>query len=421
MQKRFVGRMGLLLVLVLGVVAAGAAARAEDAARRAPPLCFNPGPEYADGARMFQGIPGIERAANGRLWATWYGGGTGEDRHNYIMLVTSGDKGKTWSKLRLVIDPDRDGPCRAFDPCLWRDPDGRLWLSWAQSQGSEYLWAIHTEDPGSENPKWSAPQMLAQGIMMNKPTFLSGGTWLLPVANWGREGSCGVVCSTDRGKTWRKIGQANIPKRSDRQCDEHMIVERNDGSLWMLVRTNYGIGQSVSTDRGKTWSDVEKANIRHTVSRFFIRRLRSGKLLLVKHNAIDKAGGRSLLNAFLSDDDGKTWKGGLMIDERNGVSYPDAVESPKRVVYLIYDYHRSSDKQILMAVFTEADVLAGRWVSSVARQRVVVNQATGTRPPARTGSSAPPRATAAFASLAKPVRAVASGNRILARDNGGTK
>jgi hypothetical protein len=186
MHECVVGRMGLLLILVLGVAAAGATARAEDAARRAPPLCFNPGPEYADGVRMFQGIPGIERAANGRLWATWYGGGTGEDRHNYVMLVTSGDNGKTWSKLKLVIDPDRHGPCRAFDPCLWHDLDGRLWLSWAQSQGSEHLWAIHTEEPGSENPKWSAPRLLAQGIMMNKPTFLSGGTRLLPIANWGR-------------------------------------------------------------------------------------------------------------------------------------------------------------------------------------------------------------------------------------------
>jgi hypothetical protein len=401
MQEHSQSRIGTLLILVVGAVPTGRATGAEDAARRAPPMRFTPGPEYADNVRMFQGIPGIERAANGRLWATWYGGGTGEDRYNYIMLVTSGDNGKTWSNLKLVIDPDRDGPCRAFDPCLWHDPQGRLWLSWAQSQGNPCLWAIHTEDSGSENPKWSAPQMIAQGIMMNKPTFLSGGTWLLPVANWGREGSCGVVCSTDGGMTWRKLGQANIPEQSDRQCDEHMIVERKDSSLWMLVRTSYGIGQSVSTDRGKTWSDVEKAGIQHTVSRFFIRRLRSGKLLLVKHNAIDKAGARALLNAFLSDDDGKTWKGGLMIDERNGVSYPDAAESPEGVVYLIYDFHRSSDKQILMAVFTKADVLAGRWVSSVARQRVVVNQATGTRPPVRTGVWTAPPGTAAFASLAR--------------------
>jgi len=35
----------------------------------------NPGAEAADGARTWQGIPGIERAPNGRLWAIWYTGG----------------------------------------------------------------------------------------------------------------------------------------------------------------------------------------------------------------------------------------------------------------------------------------------------------------------------------------------------------
>jgi hypothetical protein len=31
----------------------------------------NPGAEYADTLRSWQGIPGIERASNGRLWVTW--------------------------------------------------------------------------------------------------------------------------------------------------------------------------------------------------------------------------------------------------------------------------------------------------------------------------------------------------------------
>ena len=90
-----------------------------------------------------------------------------------------------------------------------------------------------------------------------------------------------------------------------------------------------------------------------------------------------------------------------MIDERDGVSYPGAVESPEDATYLIYDYHRTSDKQILMAVFTEADVLAGRWVSSVARQRVVVNQATGTPPPR------PARAVRRRRELPRPTRSPA--------------
>lgn len=379
MNRNRIGR-AFLLILGLLAVGVGPSRASDDVARIAPPLNLSPGPDYADEVRMFQGIPGIERAANGRLWATWYGGGIDEDKYNYIMLVTSGDDGKTWSKLKLVIDPDLDGPCRAFDPCLWHDPRGRLWLFWAERHQSAQLWAIVTEDSGSENPKWSAPRLVHPGIMMNKPTVSSTGTWLLPIADWNRDGSSGVVASTDSGATWQKLGGANIPNRKDRNCDEHMIVQRKDGNLWMLVRTNYGIGQSLSTDQGRTWSDVQPGAIQHTVSRFFIRRLASGKLLLVKHGEITKKTGRSHLTAFLSDDDGQTWHGGLLLDERKSVSYPDGVQSHDGTIYLIYDYSRQGDKSILMATFTEADILAGKCISPAARLRVLVNQATGTRP-----------------------------------------
>ena len=67
-----------------------------------------PSPLQAVTNRAFQGIPSLAVAPGGRLWATWYGGGVTEDKHNYIMLVTSGDDGRTWSDLKLVLDPDRD-------------------------------------------------------------------------------------------------------------------------------------------------------------------------------------------------------------------------------------------------------------------------------------------------------------------------
>ena len=77
---------------------------------------------------------GIARTPKGRLWAVWYASPTGrEDRNNYVVAVTSGDDGRTWSEAVLVIDPDRDGPVRAFDPQVWLDPDGQLWLFWAQT------------------------------------------------------------------------------------------------------------------------------------------------------------------------------------------------------------------------------------------------------------------------------------------------
>ncbi len=66
-----------------------------------------------------------------------------------------------------------------------------------------------------------------------------------------------------------------------------------------------------------------------------------------------------------------------MLDERVGVSYPDGVEAADGRLYIIYDRERSGAKEILMAVIREADITAGRTVSSDARLQVLVDQATG--------------------------------------------
>lgn len=379
-----------LLLLTYSSSASGSieAGETQDPAASPPPVNFQAGPEYADKVRMFQGIPSLERSPNGRLWATWYGGGVTEDRHNYIMLVTSGDDGRTWSDLKLVIDPDRDGPVRAFDPCPWLDPQGRLWLFWAQCGGGlPYLFAMTTADPNAEQPTWSKPRLICEGIMMCKPTvatckptIASRGDWLLPTAIWQRAGSCRVMASTDQGQSWSLRGIATVAEPKDRNCDEPMIVQRRDGSLWMWVRTSYGIGHSVSTDEGQTWSDVTPSVVAHPAARFFVRRLHSGNLLLVKHGPLGKRIGRSHLTAYLSKDDGSTWQGGLLLDERSGVSYPDGFQQDDGRSFIIYDRDRTGDKEILLSVFTEDDVLAGQNVSGKVQLQVLINRATGTNP-----------------------------------------
>ena len=55
------------------------------------------------------------------------------------------------------------------------------------------------------------------------------------------------------------------------------------------------------------------------------------------------------------------------------------MESPQGIIYAIYDHERTGEKKILMATFTEEDVLAKKAVSGKVRMRVVVNQATGVR------------------------------------------
>ena len=346
-----------------------------------PEIKLNPGDAYSSQNRTWQGIPSLERTAAGRLWATWYSGGEGEGPDNYILLVTSSDDGHTWSEPRLVIDPP--GKVRAHDPSIWLDPLGRLWLFWTQSydwfDGRAGVWTIQTENPEVENPVWTEPKRLCHGNMLNKPVVLSTGEWLLPAALWAsREPrlpelayyrfSC-VYCSTDQGQAWTLRGRADVPERG---FDEHQLVERRDGSLWMLVRTRYGIGESFSNDSGFTWSPGQHSSIEGPGSRFFIRRLQSGRLLLVNHHHFQ---GRSHLTALLSEDDGQTWIEGLLLDKRFNVAYPDGVQASDGRIFIIYDHKRYSAKEILLAVFTEEDILAGKCVSKACRLKQLVNKA----------------------------------------------
>lgn len=347
-------------------------------------LLSAPGDAYAAKSRRFQGIPTIERTRSGTLWAAYYSGGDGEGSENYVVLVRSSDEGRTWSAPQLVIDPP--GEVRAFDPCLWVDPLGRLWLCWAQSynmyDGRCGVWAAVLDEPDEANGSWSAPRRIANGIMMNKPTVLGSGEWVFPIAVWSvkwaiqisgadslpDERYSSVYVSADQGNSFEWRGKSNVPNRF---FDEHMIVERKDDSLWMLVRTTYGIGESVSTDKGLTWSPGRPTRLGGPNSRFYIRRLRSGRLLLVNHYGFN---GRSHLTAQLSEDDGITWTEGLLLDERVNVSYPDGTEAEDGTIYIIYDRERKQDMEILLAVFKEEDVLAGQCVTSAARLKVIVDK-----------------------------------------------
>ncbi len=345
-----------------------------------PQIITNPGAKYSGATRLFQGIPSLERSRGGRLWIVWYGGiGPGEDQHNYVMLATSTDNGATWSDETLVIDPDGDGPVRAFDPELWMDSDGRLWVFWAQDvdhNGSVAgVWAITTEDPDNEKPEWSEPRRLTDGIMMCKPIVLSSGEWVLPASTWRHtDNSAKMVVSTDHGKSWCVSGACQVPPK-DRNFDEHIIIEKKDKTLWMLVRTKYGIGESTSADRGRTWSPLKPSAIKHATARFFIRRLLSGNLLLVKHGAIDKRIGRSHLTAFISKDDGKRWRKSLLLDARKGVSYPDGIQAPDGTIYICYDYERTGARKIFLTHFTEDDII--RSPNHYMPPHFLVNQATG--------------------------------------------
>ena len=389
--------------LVISILAVAALFAQFDAQTRAvdplePPTIRRPLPqEYSDAKRLWQGIPSLEVAKDGGLWVCWYSGGQTECEENYVLLACSQDQGETWSAPILAVDPET--PVRAFDPTIWRDPNGALWLFWAQGEfcpesspsiwdGRVGVWTMKSFDSEKGvDATWTAPRRLCNGIMMGKPLVDSQNRWLFPVAIWRFDSKyqidpdlrgADLYVSTDQGETFDLYGRAEVSKELS-VFDEHHVIEKEDRSFWLLNRTTKGIGESRSFDRGRTWSKVEESRIKHTSSRFFIRRLASGNLVLIKNGPLDQDVGRSRLTAYLSTDDGDTWQGGLVLDERDQTSYPDGGQNSDGVIFATYDFQRYDAREIYVARFTEEDVLAGKIVSDVGRLKMLVNRASGER------------------------------------------
>ena len=346
----------------------------------------------ADPARTWQGIPGLERTAQGRVFSSWFTGGPKEPSpDNTVLLCYSDDQAKTFTEPQAMGLP-KDGT-RCFDPTLWIDPKGRLWYIFNRGNKDTAVHDVHARicDAPDATPPVFGPEFRVGfdeapfAFRMNKPTVLSTGEWIMPVTHAVKpthewfpmsDQLQGVGISTDEGKTWKLHGALNTPK----WALECMIIELKDGRLWLLTRTGSGfLWESHSSDKGQTWAEPKASTIANPGSRFFIRRLTSGNLLLVNHY---KFKGRSHLTAQLSTDDGHTWNEGLLLDERTSISYPDGVQDRDGLIWITYDHDRQGAGEILLAKFKEEDVIAGKNVSgAVTLQQTInkLNKSTTTR------------------------------------------
>lgn len=361
------------------------------AAALLPRVNFAPGPEYADANRCFGIASSIARTPGGRLWCGFTSGGNGEGQLNYGLVVRSGDDGVTWSPPVIVFDAHDEGLIRSDHVTVWTAPTGALWILWSRyptylnGPGSS-LWCIISENPDAAEPRWSAPRKLADGQnLLTTPTVLADGTWIFPTGCWNRGASPSrPLISRDQGVTFELGGPLHAVQDPD--FDEYMIVERADRRLVIFNRHTDSFLQCESADGGRSWTRQEPNGIRHTNSRFVFMKLASGNWLLVKQGRLDWISdaqeerttqrGRSHLTAYISGDEGRIWRGGLLLDERE-CSYPFGCQAGDGTIYVSYERNRWRQPEILFARFTEADVLAGKAVSPQAALRWLVNKAGG--------------------------------------------
>jgi hypothetical protein len=360
-----------------------------------PPL-LRPGGQVdlADG-RVRREMPGIEVTAEGTIFLAWrtraryhLSAQPGESQSlpgSTVHVVFSADDARSWKSL-LTIEPPCPGVSE-YAATLWLDPQGTLWLAWAQGLldgGSEKLWATTNADPAASPHDWTPPRLISAGFLANKPTFLKE-LWLLPLTTVRSLGAprnlmtqSQVVASNDGGQHWKSRATFDVQQGSH---IEPMIVERRDGSLCMFIRTGgevrpgefhpRGIAQSVSLDRGQSWSEPRMTDIASPSSRFHFRRLPSGRMLLINHRGFDPqadgVAGRTHLTASLSDDDGASWSRHLLLHGLPPVraAQPDATVCADGRLHILHsETDAVGQRRLVLHRITERDIDAGRLVDN---------------------------------------------------------
>ena len=321
----------------------------------------------------------------GRLWATWLGGEDGPE--GFVIGAKSDDGGKTWGNPAFVLDPHfKDDRILDIFPVMraalcaetWVDPKGALHLLATITVGTPMvrgcLWDYVCRDPDAATPVWEKPKFLGWGAVPNTPTVLKDGTWIVPVEVEGGVSDdcfpelvplrrCGALRSRDGGATWER--GASVKVKGTDHVIEHCIVERADGTLWMLMRTGLGVHEAFSSDCGMTWSEPRKAAwIENPISRFSFLKLASGSLLLVKNGdgvaSCDGVHCRNKLKAYISRDEGKTWSAGYELDMRGWADYPDAEQGPDGRIAITWGADRRGLAEIRCTVLTEEEIAAGK-------------------------------------------------------------
>lgn len=370
-----------------------------------PAFTTKPGHAYCVDKLDFAMNAGLALTKGGRLWASWFAGG--DSSGGYMVGVWSDDGGKTWTDTKFVVG--------SKDPILtlgvvdwtsakvyltthigniWVAPDGSLriyaYVSVNMFSDRGTLWEIVCHNPDADEPVWdSPPRYIGYGGHHNKPIVLRDGTWLLP-NDFETTGNglhpelepfygCGFFASMDGGRSWQRRGFAR-PDGTNHFA-ENMAVERADGVLHQFLRTGLGLMESTSCDGGFTWTKPSlTANLKQVIARFGYLRLENGHLVFIKNGVapdVINKNVREKLSAYVSDDEGKTWKGGLMLDERSRVAYPDIFQASDGMIYVSYDHNRHSDKngqrdEILFAKFAEEDILAGRLLNPASSLKNVI-------------------------------------------------
>src|SRR5216684_3689996 len=272
-----------------------------------------------------------------------------EGRRQEMLGRYSSDNGDTWGQARLLfILPAHVGGFGYFD--AFTDGDGEVHIFYLNdgNTGSVLpkptddipvrkgdvldIWQVTSRDKAS---RWEPATSIWTGRAGDILSViqLKTGRILLPISymtsrSWRNRGdgfkefeyvgtfSSSAIYSDDGGKTWQQSPDeltVPVPDLSAIGGVEPVVLELKDGRVWMLIRTQLGrFYESFSQDGGEHWTTPKPSTIIASESPAALVRLPDQRILMVWNEALRYAyayGGRHVLHAAISSDEGRTWRG----------------------------------------------------------------------------------------------------------------
>lgn len=312
--------------------------------------------------------------------------------HIDIGIVRSVDRGESWQPLTIALDMGEwGGLAQKFngvsDPCLLVDTStGRIWVSavWMhgvldkegkfieglepESKAWEHQWVGKSTQSGyspyvttqfimaysdDDGVSWSEPVNITetkpeqwwlyapapgQGIVM------SDGTLVMPTQGRDVKGESfsNISYSRDGGISWV------TSKAATTNTSECAVVELSDGSLMLNIRDNRnrqnkdesnGRAVMVTKDMGESWQEHSSSHSLLIEPVCMASLHRHGKYLLFS-NPDDKFN-RHNMRIKWSDDDGKSWNDGPLLDNGGSFGYSCLTSLDDDTIGILWEGSRS--------------------------------------------------------------------------------
>jgi hypothetical protein len=254
-----------------------------------------------------------------------------------LIRASSNDHGQTWTEPETLRElPIQGGVVALLD----RRGEVQLFVQALRTEGNGKriavdrfidIWQLRSS--GGRN-QWSEPQRIFEGYVgsVQGALQLRSGRIVLPFAYWVAERPQGpptganvttVVYSDDDGQTWRQsAAQLTAPceanyNGSNYGAIEPTVLQLKDGRVWMLMRSQTGFLYESYSDDGAEWSAARPSRFRSSTGPAFLLRLPEDRIALFWNHCelstrVDGQGvygGRDVLHAAISNDEGQSWRG----------------------------------------------------------------------------------------------------------------